>query len=76
MLVAGQVERRFGGGRVKEPMGLVIGDRATTSVGKESLDVASIAVESAKSWFRENFRRINPDRDIVYQVGSRPARKS
>ena len=69
LLVAGQVERRFGGGRVKEPMRLVIGDRATTSVGKENLDVASIAVESAKSWFRENFPRINPDRDLLYSDG-------
>src|SRR3989304_3077032 len=29
LLVAGGVERRFGGGRVTEPMRLVFGDRAT-----------------------------------------------
>ena len=29
LLVAGEVETRFGGGRVKEPMRLIFGDRAT-----------------------------------------------
>ena len=31
LLVAGQVERRLGGGRVVEPMRLIIGDRATSA---------------------------------------------
>ncbi len=48
LLVAGQVERRFGGGVVLEPMRLVFGDRATMAVGNERLDVAGIAVETAK----------------------------
>jgi S-adenosylmethionine synthetase len=68
LLVAGQVERRFGGGRVLEPMRLVIGDRATVSVGTERLDVVEIAVETARGWFRENLRRVNPISDLRYQV--------
>lgn len=72
LLVAGQVERRFGGGRVLEPMRLVIGDRATTTVGSQELNVAEIAVETARAWFRENLRRVDPDRHLSYQVELKP----
>ena len=72
LLVAGQVERRFGGGRVLEPMRLVIGDRATAVVGKEELNVAAVAVETAKAWFREHLRRVDPDRHLSYQVELKP----
>ncbi|HLN84894.1 MAG TPA: methionine adenosyltransferase [Candidatus Limnocylindrales bacterium] len=65
LLVAGQVERRFGGGRVKEPMRLVIGDRATLV---REFDVAKLAVESAKSWLRENLCEVDPQRHVTYQV--------
>lgn len=72
LLVAGQVERHFGGGRVLEPMRLVIGDRATAVVGNEELNVADIAVETAKGWFRENLRRVDPDHHLRYQVELKP----
>ncbi|MFQ5989530.1 MAG: methionine adenosyltransferase [Candidatus Methylomirabilales bacterium] len=72
LLVAGQVERHFGEGRVLEPMRLVIGDRATAVVGNEELNVADIAVEAAKAWFRENLRRVDPDRHLSYQVELKP----
>jgi S-adenosylmethionine synthetase len=55
-------------------MHLVIGDRATAAVGKEELNVANIAVETAKAWFRENLRRVDPDRHLSYQVELKPAR--
>ena len=41
LLVAGTVERRYGGGRVIEPMKLIIGDRATFV---REFDVAEIAI--------------------------------
>lgn len=72
LLMAGQVQRRLGGGRVLEPMRLVIGDRATWKVGKQEIDVAAVAVETAKEWFRENLRRVDPDRHLRYQVELKP----
>ena len=72
MLVAGQVERRFGGGRVVEPMRLVMGDRATKTVGTDRLDVAEIAIETAQRWFRENLPRVDPNRHLHYQVELKP----
>ena len=65
LLVAGQAERRLGGGRVIDPMRLVIGDRATFV---REFDIAAIAVEAAKNWFRENLPAIDPDRHLAYQV--------
>lgn len=72
LLVAGQVQRRLGGGRVLEPMRLVLGDRATASVGTERVDVAGIAVEAAKGWFREHLPRVDADRHLCYQVELKP----
>jgi S-adenosylmethionine synthetase len=65
LLVAGQVERRFGGGRVIEPMRLVIGDRATLV---KEFDVAELAVETAKIWLHENLPEVDPQRHVTYQV--------
>jgi len=53
----GASRTRLGGGRVIEPTGLVIGDRAT--LVKEYY-VSQIAIESAKNWFRENLRKSIP----------------
>lgn len=65
LLVAGQVERCYGGGRVIEPMRLVIGDRATLV---KEFDVGELAVETAKQWFRENLPEVDPMRHLSYQV--------
>jgi S-adenosylmethionine synthetase len=65
LLVAGQVERCFGGGRVLEPMRLFIGDRATLV---QEFDVAQVAVETAKGWFRENLPEVDPERHLEIQV--------
>jgi S-adenosylmethionine synthetase len=72
LLVAGQVERRLGGGKVVEPMRLVIGDRATTTVGQEMLDVGEIAVRTAKEWFGKNLRQVDPERHLHCQVELKP----
>jgi S-adenosylmethionine synthetase len=65
LLAAGRAEHRLAGGRVIEPMRLVIGDRATLV---REFDVAEIAVETAKHWFRENLPEIDPGQHVAYQV--------
>ena len=68
LLVAGHTEVRFGGGEVKKPMLLIFGDRATISVGGESVDIEDIAIRTAKDWFRKNMRFIDPDQHLNCQV--------
>jgi len=65
LLVAGQAEQRLGGGRIIEPMRLVIGDRATMV---REFDIDEIAVETARCWFRDHLPEVDPIRGVTYQV--------
>lgn len=72
LLVAGRVERRFGGGRVIEPMRLVMGDRALWQADGKGIDVEAVAVAAARRWIRKHLRFVDPEKDIDYQVELRP----
>jgi S-adenosylmethionine synthetase len=72
LLVAGDVETRFGGGSVREPMLLIIGDRATFKVEETTIPVKELAVQTAKEWFRKNLRFVNPEDHVKYQVELKP----
>lgn len=67
LLAAGQAEVKFGGGRITEPMLLVIGDRATFSVDKEIIPVNEIAIKTAKKWIKEHLRFVDPEEHVKYQ---------
>jgi len=68
LLVAGEVERKFGGGKVLKPMLMVFGDRATCKVDEEEIPVSEIVIETAKEWFKKNLRFVNPEHHVKYQV--------
>jgi len=72
LLVAGNVECRFGGGVVNDPMLLIFGDRATFEANGESIPVEEIAIHTAKDWLRENLRFVDPDEHMRYQVELKP----
>ncbi|KIE42981.1 methionine adenosyltransferase [Geobacter anodireducens] len=68
LLAAGTVEKGFGGGRVVTPMELIIGDRATFTVGGTTVPVADIAVTAAREWIRANLRFVDPEEHIRYRI--------
>ncbi|MGB9740636.1 MAG: methionine adenosyltransferase [Candidatus Bathyarchaeia archaeon] len=72
LLVAGEAELKFGGGTVKQPMLFVLGDRATSEFNGTQIDVASIAINVAKEWFRQNMRFVDPEKHVKYQVELKP----
>ena len=72
LLVAGEVETRFGGGIVKTPMKIIIGDRATYTVGDAQIPIDEIAIETAKEWIRKNLRFVDPEKHVTYQVEIKP----
>lgn len=72
LLVAGEVETKFGGGVVKQPMRLIFGDRATERAGEESIPVEEIAIGAAKRWIRENLRFVDPEEHMRYQIELKP----
>jgi S-adenosylmethionine synthetase len=67
MLVAGQSENKFGGGKMTKPMKLVIGDRATFEVKEKKLPVEDVAISTAKKWFKDNLRFVK-DEHVKYQL--------
>ena len=71
LLVAGDVECRFGGGIVKEPMLLIFGDRATFEANGKDIPVEEIAIQTAKKWLKENLRFVDPDKHMTYQLAIR-----
>lgn len=72
LLVAGEVEMKFGGGLVKEPMRLIFGDRATVKVDEVRIPVKEISVQTAKEWFKKNIRFVDPEKHVKYQVELKP----
>jgi S-adenosylmethionine synthetase len=68
LLVAGDIEVAFGGGRVLKPMLLVFGDRATFNVGSETVPVEDITIRTTKEWIKKNLRLVDPERHMKYQV--------
>lgn len=72
LLVAGDVETRFGGGLVREPMLLIIGDRATFEVEGITVPVKEITLQTAKEWFKKNLRFVDPENHVRYQVELKP----
>ncbi len=66
LLVAGQVERKFGGGYVKKPMKLYIGDRATFEAEGIKIPVEEIAIQAAKGWIKDNLRFVDSENDLRY----------
>lgn len=72
LLVAGEVEVKFGGGVVKKPMKLIFGDRATFEASGVKIPVAEIAIQTAKEWIRGNLRFVDPEKHVKYQVEIQP----
>lgn len=68
LLVAGEVESKLGGGKVLQPMLMVFGDRATFGVGKDTVPVDEIVQDTAKRWFKENLRLVDPNEHVRYQI--------
>ncbi|MBS7632628.1 methionine adenosyltransferase [Candidatus Bathyarchaeota archaeon] len=72
LLAAGEIEPKFGGGTVKQPMLFVFGDRATNKIDSETIDVEEIAIKAAKNWLKKNMRFIDPEKHVKYQSELKP----
>ncbi len=72
LLAAGVTVPKYKGGKVIEPMRFIFGDRATFKVGDEEIPVHEIAERSAKQWFKENLRFVDPEKHVTYQSQIKP----
>jgi S-adenosylmethionine synthetase len=67
MLVAGNTEIKFSGGKVIKPMKLIIGDRVTFLSDDHKLPIGDFVITTAKSWFEDNLRNVK-DEYIEFQL--------
>jgi S-adenosylmethionine synthetase len=67
LLVAGQSENKFGGGKITKPMKFILGDRATFLADSRELPIGDFAINTAKAWFENNLRFVK-DEHVEYQV--------
>ena len=67
LLVAGETAPQLGGGTVRQPMRLVLGDRATSACEGRRIDVKGIVRQTVNSWFPESMRFVDPSQHLVLQ---------
>ncbi len=72
LLAAGESETRFGGGKFKKSMLLIIGDRATFKIDDAEIPVKDIAIKTAKEWFKTCLRFVDPEKHVRFQVELKP----
>jgi S-adenosylmethionine synthetase len=64
LLIGGHSEPAFYGGKIIEPISLIIAGRATHEVHGKTIPVGEIALETAKNWLAKNIRYLNVNTDI------------
>jgi S-adenosylmethionine synthetase len=72
LLVAGKTSPHIGGGKVEEPMLLVLGDRAIYEWQGKTVDVGEIAEATAQDWLRKNLRFVDPAVHMRFQNEIKP----
>ena len=65
LLVAGTASPMFGGGRISQPMRIVLGDRASEGCGGIRIDARGIVESAVKDWFRSHLPRIGEGQLII-----------
>jgi S-adenosylmethionine synthetase len=72
LLIGGQSNPAYSGGKVIKPISLIIAGRATHQVGDKMIPVEEIAVETSKKWLQENIRHLDVSKDIQVTSKIRP----
>jgi len=72
LLIGGSAAPEFGGGKVLSPIEIHMVGRVTDQVRGEKLPIDEIYRESARKWIKDNFRHLDPDKDISLNLIVRP----
>jgi len=72
LLIAGQCAKRFGSGELLKPMELIVGDRATFSVGGRTLPVERSACTAATEWIAQHLPAVRPGHDFSIRLALAP----
>lgn len=72
LLVGGQSQPAYGGGKVLKPISIIIAGRATERVGDKTVPVAEIALETAQKWLNQHIRHLDVSKDVQITAHIRP----
>ena len=72
VLVGGQAKAWFGGGKVIEPIYLLLVGRAAETIDGRKAPIKELAQESTKSWMQKELHYFNVDKDIKIATKIRP----
>jgi S-adenosylmethionine synthetase len=72
LLVGGEAEPAFGGGRITRPMEIIIAGRAIKSLNGRELPIDEISADSAKRVLGETLRNMDPGKSAVVRTMIRP----
>ncbi|MDH7476365.1 MAG: methionine adenosyltransferase [Microgenomates group bacterium] len=75
LLAAGTTENRFGGGKIIKPMLFIIGDRATSQVGRKKINLNKIIKEEIYGFLTKHYRFLNK-KNFLLQNEIKPASSS
>lgn len=65
LLAAGCSKPAFNGGQMQKPMRIFFGDRATTCIDGDCIDLDSTLEETTKRWMKENMRFVDPEKHMI-----------
>lgn len=72
LLIGGQSNPGFGGGKIIKPISLIITGRATSQVKGHRIPVAEIAVKTAEEWLVKHIRHLKVPADMEVTARIRP----
>ncbi len=64
-IVGGRADPQFGGGRILNPVYVLLSGRATTTVGNELVPVNKVAIQAAKDYLKSTLRNLEVDNDVI-----------
>lgn len=72
LLCGGESQPAFGGGSVTKPIEVFIAGRATSAFKGVAVPIEELAVETARTWLRNNLHALDVDRHVRVQSLIRP----
>jgi S-adenosylmethionine synthetase len=72
LLFGGASEARFGGGRVRQPIGIYLCGRAMAECAGAPVPIEELAVDGSRRWLRENLHALDPDAHVRIHPLVRP----
>jgi S-adenosylmethionine synthetase len=72
LLAAGQSEAKFGGGRIIEPITIILSGRATSQAQGQTIPVSALVEASASEWLRKNLHALDLGPGVRFQSHIQP----